>query len=465
MKKTYFLDSNIFLQCKELKTLPWEDLFDNNQELLLLIPRGAIKEIDNFKSQGNGRRSKKARTASTYIRSLITAANNLEIKKNVFIGLTKRKELDVFPKEAGLNLSRMDDFILQDIISYRKSHSDEQATLLSDDSLLLSSAIEYEVPVFPIPGSWLLDVEPDDKDKQIQALGKRLTELEEKSPIISLELSSSETLSTHALEYDYIHYPELTDEQAITLTELVVNKYPLPPDRSFSESLDYYPPTSEEIKLYKEVVYDNWTLDVMKAIKAIPKYLSTLQEPFDINLMINNRGQVSAENVILEISVSENMKLFFSENDPIELHSWRIPKWPTPPKGRAKSTLARMNESFRQTAQRDLNLFHPNMYNNTLVNLARDKNTFYWRDNEPSVLSDSWERVCAEFRHQSKSELMPIKLIVKYNYRQTEGGLLSCVFSASNLPDPIKLSKPVKFKVGVADSFSSSETLIQKLIK
>ncbi|MBI5412108.1 hypothetical protein HZA43_02930 [Candidatus Peregrinibacteria bacterium] len=48
--KVLFLDTNIFLQCLDLKSIPWKDVLKED-ELLLLIPHPVQEEIDRFKKR------------------------------------------------------------------------------------------------------------------------------------------------------------------------------------------------------------------------------------------------------------------------------------------------------------------------------------------------------------------------------------------------------------------------------
>lgn len=49
--KTLFLDTNLFIQCREI-TLPWNEIV-RDDSILLLIPRTVQEEIDRNKHNGN----------------------------------------------------------------------------------------------------------------------------------------------------------------------------------------------------------------------------------------------------------------------------------------------------------------------------------------------------------------------------------------------------------------------------
>src|SRR4051812_29587906 len=70
MATVLFVDTNFFLQLKEPESLPWADIF-SRPELLVMIPRTVQTEIDRLKQDGNSRRSKRARKASSFLRQLV----------------------------------------------------------------------------------------------------------------------------------------------------------------------------------------------------------------------------------------------------------------------------------------------------------------------------------------------------------------------------------------------------------
>jgi predicted ribonuclease YlaK len=75
----FFVDTNFFLQCRDPRQLPWADVADGN-DVVVLIPRTVQKEVDQKKQGGNSRRAKRARKASSLFREVLGA---LELRKVV----------------------------------------------------------------------------------------------------------------------------------------------------------------------------------------------------------------------------------------------------------------------------------------------------------------------------------------------------------------------------------------------
>ncbi len=109
--KVLFTDTNLFLQCKPIKQLPWEEITEDN--ILLLIPRAVQDEIDNLKQSGNSRKAKRARIATSLFRQILEV-NNIIIrqdKPHVEISFSPPVNQDNL-SDYSLNLSRIDDQIV-----------------------------------------------------------------------------------------------------------------------------------------------------------------------------------------------------------------------------------------------------------------------------------------------------------------------------------------------------------------
>ena len=68
----FFLDANVFLECRALEELPWKELTDEDP-IRLLVALTVIEEIDKRK-HGNDRRADRARKASQRLRGMCDAA-------------------------------------------------------------------------------------------------------------------------------------------------------------------------------------------------------------------------------------------------------------------------------------------------------------------------------------------------------------------------------------------------------
>lgn len=73
-----FVDTNFFLQLKVPRDLPWSSV-SANQNIVLFVPRAVQKEISRLKSDGNTRRSKRARAAAALLMRIAQSAGETEV--------------------------------------------------------------------------------------------------------------------------------------------------------------------------------------------------------------------------------------------------------------------------------------------------------------------------------------------------------------------------------------------------
>jgi predicted ribonuclease YlaK len=127
MTMTLFVDTNFFLQLRDIASLPWAEISEE-EDLCVLIPRTVQDEIDRLKQDGSGRRSRRARKASSFLREVIKAdAQTLVIRES------NPRVLVSFPPISGpnnarpvtLDPTRADDQIVGEVLDYARSHPSE----------------------------------------------------------------------------------------------------------------------------------------------------------------------------------------------------------------------------------------------------------------------------------------------------------------------------------------------------
>jgi hypothetical protein len=180
----FFVDTNLFLQCRDLPEIPWSTI-SAGDTVELVVPRAVQIEIDRLKSDGNSRRAKRARLANSYFRQILLASDERLIVRDA----NPRVEITLAPLVGtstysgwDLDPSKPDDSIIIELMAYRKSNAD--AALLSHDTYPLLIAKRLSLPFVAIPDEWLLGPESDDRDKKLHGLETRIARLEKASPII-----------------------------------------------------------------------------------------------------------------------------------------------------------------------------------------------------------------------------------------------------------------------------------------
>ena len=109
-----FPDSNLFLQCKSIKELPWHEISDG-EDITIIISRPLQEEIDRLKHDGNKRRAKRARKANSFLRDIILSEEQELVIRESTPSVTMSF---VFPEsktnmDDRLDLSKPDDRIIK----------------------------------------------------------------------------------------------------------------------------------------------------------------------------------------------------------------------------------------------------------------------------------------------------------------------------------------------------------------
>lgn len=477
--KTLFLDTNVLIQCRVLEQLPWSEI-SKDEDISLLISRPVQEEIDLMKHDGNSRRAKRARAATSVFRRILLS----ETSKVVIQDSGPHVEVAFAPpisvKESPfpfLDLSKIDDRIIVEAIYYRDQHPQEYVVLLTHDTQPMVTSKQCGLTVIAVPDTWLLPPEPDSRDKRIIELESRLQKLGNNYPIIKIAFKDMNDDDLHVACFNVMCYPSLGSQEIEELTKLVVKRNPIttefaqqtPINNQTKKTVNLFninvipgrlaPPSEEEIRKYTEELYPKWVEDVKNFFKSFPSKMELPTREHMFYVSINNDGYAPAENVLVEFSLSGGLFLMpiddkdnRTETSPLEL-----PKPPMPPRGRwvhSLSAFASMVTNARAqmypwennlNVPRDFSFYQPKKH---------DKNAFYWKPNKPARPMTTWGFECDEFRHKIEPEVFKIRIGVP-DVERPVNAILECRVSARNLHDPVVNSLPVKVNYEKQNSFNT----------
>ena len=465
-----FVDTNLFLQCKDLKHLPWKDIFKDDK-ILIKVPSAVLDEIDRHKQDGNSRRSKRARKASSYFRTVIlNDESRIIIRKtdpHVELSFTSHS-VPQSESQYNLDLSRPDNQIIEEALNYAASNQHEKVELLTHDTIPILTAKRCGLEVSIIPDEWLLDPEPDSRDKRIFELEKKLKKLEKTHPKIEIISQYQSSEPTESLIISVTTYDDLPEHKINALVSQAQERHPLithfnapkstkklgyhPAHLMLGIKEHYQPPSEEKIREYTEEKYPEW-LDCMRSyFEKLQINLELLERHSKVSFRIFNSGTVPAENTIIEFQAVGG--LFFmpikSDDDQgEEKKENEIPTPPSPPKGKwvQRGGVLDMMNSFQKL--KALSSFgHTRPYSNfSLPTMAkqRDRNAFYWKDGKPVGPETIWTYECKEFMHQVDPEIFSLNLIVSPKENITKAAV-KCLVTASNLPNPVRKTLPVQIE-------------------
>ncbi len=427
--KTIFVDTNLFIQCKPIAELPFKEIFQD-EDIRLIVPRGVIKEIDTFKSQGNTRRASRAKLAFRLINK-IPFEGYYKICEFLSIGLSSIKQLSTFPVLQGLNTDKVDDSIIQDMIAYSRLNTINDICLLCYDGGLITTAKEYGCNFEVIPDTWLLDPEPSRQDKQIRVLEEKIKALESKTPKININCYEGKS-STKKLTLDLKSYRELTSEELNSLVKLVSDKSPMHPNKetdSFPNNI--HPPVDQKaLQKYENKDYPEWLEGVTKQIKHLPNYLNYRNNLRALELEVGNIGSIPAENTLVRIEVSDAFNLHIPNEG---TWVWKLNKAPD---------YRKIYLQAMELSNRTPNIFQTTRAVEKSLQYERtDKPKFYWKDKMHKNAVRLWEMGCDEFRHKHDDQIIRLNIMPIGNKHKS--GSLKCSVFAKNISEPVELNIPI----------------------
>ena len=427
-----FLDSNVFLQCKDIKELPWASVTED-QDIILIVCSEVQSEIDRLKGDGKNRRSKRARKASQLFRSAINATNEeLEISRS------NPKVVLSFPNFTRINWSTFPEldpsypdhrYIAEAMTHANQGH---KTLIVTHDTGPILKAKRLGVGYFEVPEAWLLEPETDERDKQILKLKNEIREIQLNEPSIKISLYNADEKVIEGLELN-IKRVEGFDENEIAL--LVEEFQNLNPKKEFpfdSKNEPSFRRNRREIDNYSES-YSNYLSKLRSFYENLPKVIESETRKSEIIIKLENNGRIPAKNLLVELEVGGNLYLSNRNNE----KNPEFPKPPDPPKLAVRDLLSEVNRM--SSYARNL----PKIYTEFLLPDRHDPQGFYWKDRLDFKINATGSLVCDEFRHQTNHKLSLYILCPDHKNGHVEAYLNTTV-SASNLPNPLRKSLPIK---------------------
>lgn len=331
---TVVVDTNLFLQCKPLQDIDWLAL--DPAGVRLIVPMTVVKELDKAKSDGNGRRARRARLATPLFRTGRLAPDpRIPIANRP--GCTWEFGSGELLWHEQLDRDLPDHRLLAE--ARHIAQADAEAVLLSGDMSVLVLAQRLGLRNMELPESWALAAEPDERDKIIQDLKSELTAVQADRPSIVVHVSDSQALSIDGFRFDTYRAP--TDAELETLMELATSEHPLvdsPPTASDQEEILVsvgeavrVTPSSMEFRQYRYNDYPKWVQDTRAVLSALPYFWSASQRCVELTLTVRNGGRGPALGVIFEYEVHDGAVLLPIDDEDREAFLVG-PSLPKPPK-------------------------------------------------------------------------------------------------------------------------------------
>lgn len=183
---TLFIDTNAFIQLRDLKDLPWRELFPGADSVTLMVARPVIGELGKHKVSTKGRQRDRARAALTLIDEASAAPDRSVVLKECPMKVTlavARRLRPAWEELHELDPSDPDDQLVAAAVAYGRG-----AMLLSHDSGPRIGARDVGLTAYEPPESWLLAIEQTDEQKRIAQLTRALKDATESKPNLEIKV-------------------------------------------------------------------------------------------------------------------------------------------------------------------------------------------------------------------------------------------------------------------------------------
>ena len=431
-----FADTNLFLHYKSLDQIDWSKLGDFDHIEVVVCPP-VQREIDELKDGRERRRSERARKAAS--RFLEIAQHGPQQQRTASPCVMLDLYLTSQPKQDladWLDYSQNDDLIIAHLAQFIDDNPSADAHLLTRDSGPLLKARNLGIPYKIIPDDWLLPLEPDDRDREIQQLKRQLGEFQAWEPEFDFLCSKLLGARPGHVEITYGAFQLLTSRERDQLLERLQERYlPRAVKRNWI--------SADVVSQYEDRDYSAWISECQKWMDRVHDIVQLEHCP-ELTVSIQNIGSRPARNTLIEIRASGNIGL----TAPItELRDCGLipvmerPKPPDQPQIGWPSLLGNLTGLSRMAL--------PNF--DTARHL-RDQEDFEYAsdvklDTEPSVVF-----TCGLWRHSLEPMEFTVRLVPEA-FGSPITGEITCTVHAENL------TKPAKFKLIVTLSPDYGPTL------
>ncbi len=485
-----FPDTNIFLQCRDLEELPWKEVTDSDH-VTLIVSRPVQEEVDRLKQNGNARRAKRARrTNSLFRKLLVEGEDSLVIRKSaprVELVLARPSTVDM---PEGLDPTRADDQLVAEALALHSADPEVQVALLTNDTNPAMTARQHGLKFILAPVNWLLDPEPDGRDKQIRNLEERVRRIESSTPQIEIKPFRGEIPLNGPLVINIKKYRAPTEaevgeliEEARTAVPATVDlsqAQPPKPRITFGREYTYIPPSEDEVSRFEDEEHPAWIQELENFFGGLGSRLEYPSRCACVSISIDNGGSSPALSAVVEFKSTPGLLLDAPDKDdrPVEhLSAISAPTPPALPRGEWRpnpTALEEMAKRFSQSALLGGGGFGPGVLSHlrdpifppTLdIKRDRDPHAFFWKPHRPSIPESQWQLECSEFRHRVEPEWFETCLLVDaYNDTEITSACVTVRVTASNLPEPTVMKLPVRVEYTEQGCVEEAREFLQRAV-
>lgn len=348
-----FLDTNVLLHCKDLEALPWSELTDD-EEIIVVATRTVQRELDKIKNDPKKPRQKRARqVAAIFSKASALPHRTLSIRDaspRVKLQLLGRPERVVSP--LSLDAENADECLVAEVAGFVEDGKTPYV-FVSGDSYPLIFAQDNHLETWKTLPSWELPAEKSEEELELERTRTELAAFKSRQPKLTVGLSSSGGEPVARLVFSAYRYASLTGDDLDQLMHSICTRFPrrerptpkaerptegAPGElgsvlRAFHDIsagiLSAMQPSEEQFKRYWDA-YEKWKEEVREKLQLLPNYFSESTRKFAFSISLANEGSQPAEGVILDFQIPAGFNLHRARDDKQEVISFpRCPAAPT----------------------------------------------------------------------------------------------------------------------------------------
>ena len=462
---SYFVDTNLFLQCHPLEQLDWTP-WNACEEVRLIVSSPVLREVDYRKNKGNDRAANRARATSAMFRKMLIDGHKVVRAGNPRVVLSIEPQHAYRPElEQRLNYQERDDQLVGTLYEYSRCHEGTDVRLLTHDTTPLFTAQGLGLKGDIVPENWLLPPESTDAERELASLKSQLARLKKTEPSFSIRCMDQSNTDLENYHASFTWFEPITDDQVGELMERLKAHFPLETDFGSREPAEralkqrtgatiligmtkevFTPATDEEIEKYREEAYPEW-LDRCERILRNHHYaLQHGASMLEFSFLAANVGTRPASDALITIEAQghfqiqppsaddEDEKERGDDGKLTDLIAEELPRPPVAPCGRWNRTIIghpgdglRTMDAFRRSLYE-----YPNVVPGTVRMDAwqppllarprsRDPNAFYYKPDRPSSPQSVFSLGCDQWRHDDGEEPFDGTIHVPVDQDSAEG--------------------------------------------
>ena len=495
----YFVDTNLFLQCRPLDQLDWTPR-KNFDEVRLIVTRPVLREIDYRKNKGNDRAGRRARSMSAMFRTLLDSGEKIVRSSDPRVVLSIEPHHN-YSKilETELNYGERDDELIGTILEFVQRNPAAEVRLLTHDTIPHFIARDLNLQTDSIPDDWLLPPETTKMEKKLKSLEAEVARLQKSEPSLSIRFLDQKRGDVNVYQASHTWFDCLTDAQIDELISRLKDRFPLETDFGsrqpeehteppaignlfMSRTRRYVPATDEAIAHYREKAYPGWLESCEHVLRQHHRSLQKKCPALGFSFVAVNRGTRPATDALITVEAQGHFKIRPPPADEEdvghaaevaesrELQGEVLPEPPAAPCGYWEDTLdtglRRISDFARSVS--DFQGLTPGLGGIDSLHAAaqgighRDANAFYYKPNRPSIAQEAFAVECEQWRHDDGEEHFAGEIHI-LKRRDCAQGVLTCRVQASNLTTSESLKIPVRIEIACISAFQSAREMVEAL--